>query len=93
MTTGILQINYNMYTVADRLQIINTATGAPIFDSGIVNRRTGSGQIVPFNLGTGNTQITILINGGPQQGTTVFNYNIFAIPNTPINGVINNQRQ
>ena len=78
---GTLTVNYDMFPAADRLQILNPTDGTIIFDTNIpVVGTTGSGRIVPFNLGIGNTSIQILVNGGITTGSTAFIYNIIVTP-------------
>ena len=90
ISSGTLLIEYDMQAAPDRLQILNAATGAILFDTanspnsyadGSVKQKRGSGQLVSFNLGVGNTQIIILVNGGVSTNPdTIFNYNIIVNP-------------
>jgi hypothetical protein len=87
--TGTMRINYNMRSIPDRLQIVNPATGAILFDTvslpssdgrGRVRRRQGSGQTINFDLGTGNSNVQVLINGGTGTNATNFSYRIRVEP-------------
>jgi len=95
VSQGTMQINYDMYGAKDRLQVFNTATGELLFDTanleasdrfGRVKNKDGSGALITYNLGEGNTNITILVNGQRPQNGSVFDIKI--IPNID---KINNQ--
>jgi RHS repeat-associated protein len=67
---GKIQVNYNMYGVEDRLQVINPKNGKVIFDTanlpesnkkGRVRYRKGSGSVVDYDLGKGNTKVMVVV--------------------------------
>jgi RHS repeat-associated protein len=83
---GTMTITWDMQSIPDRLQVINTATGEILFDtqnlpeansSGEVLEKNGSGQVVNFNLGSGNQSITVIVNpGNSSDDDTHFHYKI-----------------
>ncbi|MBC7864130.1 MAG: hypothetical protein IAF38_14230 [Bacteroidia bacterium] len=78
---GKMTVTYDMRDEADRIVITNTATGEVIYDSGLVKDRNGSGRTVEFDLGDGNTNITIEVNPG-KTGTegSFFDFDITIVP-------------
>jgi RHS repeat-associated protein len=83
ISTGQLQINYDMYSIADKIEIFNKETDALLFSSGWVRLDQGSGTIVDFDM-ENNTSIRILINDGKYtQGATNFDFNIILNPSEP----------
>lgn len=92
-STGTMTITYDMYEEADRLQVINPNTGDILFDTrniagsdfaGRVAFKNGSGAVINFNLGDGNNQLQVVINGpAPASGATQFGYEI-VLSNIPI---------
>lgn len=95
VSSGQLEVNYNMAGVPDRLVIKNDNTGGTLFDTkslsqsnsaGEVSGKKGSGVIIDFNLGEGNTKIKVLVNPGGSsseavEGGSVFTYSLVVNPN------------
>ncbi|QQR88503.1 MAG: RHS repeat-associated core domain-containing protein [Flavobacteriales bacterium] len=91
---GTLTVRYNMYGIPDRMQIVDVASGNTLFDTatntrsdanGAVLRRDGSGTRINFNLGQGNTQVQVLINGGVAPAGVITNFR-YALRVNPADG-------
>ena len=71
-----------MRNLPDKLEIINPVDGTIIFSTGTPVKGTiGSGQTVNYNLGDGNLQILILVNGGVTTNkNTAYTFQIVSNP-------------
>jgi RHS repeat-associated protein len=69
--TGQITLYYNMYGVADRIQIIDPGTGTIYYDSTTpVKYRKGSGVTINYSNPNGNATLQIIINPQPPPAGT-----------------------
>jgi hypothetical protein len=81
---GSMEINYDMYKIGDRFQVVDAASGKLLFDTktvkgadkvGSVTGTTGSGKTINFDL-KGGTKVKVIVNEGKGDDATQFEYKL-----------------